>query len=227
MRDSGYVSPSLDISIYPCMWLRFQELLAELVRDGHIKARTKWKDVYRLFKEDERYLDILGNPGSNPLELFWDVVDRLDRELDAQIAVVAQAVGRCVDKRHAGAPGADEGEGESVDKEAKEFVTPETTEDEFRKIVAEATALAEAEAGQAAQAEPEDEGGGGGVEALQALSKDDLHIIFVTVSCSFTLKLRVCLLLIIARVRVVARTGPQTTGGREAPRGEEAAASAG
>jgi len=31
---------------------------------------------------------MLGNPGSNPLELFWDTVDALDQKLDAKIAVV-------------------------------------------------------------------------------------------------------------------------------------------
>ncbi|KAF4593229.1 hypothetical protein EYR38_008943 [Pleurotus pulmonarius] len=66
----------------------FRELLAELVREGHIRARTKWKAVYPRFKDDARYLDILGNPGSNPLELFWDAVDRLDAALDARIGGV-------------------------------------------------------------------------------------------------------------------------------------------
>ena len=39
-----------------------------------IKARCKWKDVYPLFQDDERYLKLLGEPGSNPiwtLLTFW------------------------------------------------------------------------------------------------------------------------------------------------------------
>jgi pre-mRNA-processing factor 40 len=28
---------------------------------------------------------MLGNPGSNPLELFWDVVDMFDQQLDTMI----------------------------------------------------------------------------------------------------------------------------------------------
>jgi pre-mRNA-processing factor 40 len=36
-------------------------------------------------------LDTLGNPGSNPLELFWDVVDELDQALDASIEIVEKA----------------------------------------------------------------------------------------------------------------------------------------
>jgi pre-mRNA-processing factor 40 len=47
-----------------------------------------------LFSADNRYLDVLGNPGSNPLELFWDVVDGFDQKLDAKIAVVQDALSR-------------------------------------------------------------------------------------------------------------------------------------
>jgi len=41
---------------------------------------------------DPRYLSLLGQPGSNPLELFWDVVDQLDQELEAKEAVVVKAL---------------------------------------------------------------------------------------------------------------------------------------
>jgi len=37
---------------------------------------------------------MLGNPGSNPLELFWDTVDTLDQKLDAKIAVVEDVMKR-------------------------------------------------------------------------------------------------------------------------------------
>jgi pre-mRNA-processing factor 40 len=59
---------------------------------GRLKARTKWKDVYRLFKNDPRYLDLLGNSGSNPLELYWDAVDSMDQKLDAKIEIVDAAI---------------------------------------------------------------------------------------------------------------------------------------
>lgn len=41
-----------------------------------------------------RYLDMLGNPGSNALELFWDVLDVLDQKLDRKIGVVEDAIKR-------------------------------------------------------------------------------------------------------------------------------------
>ncbi|EEB90287.1 hypothetical protein MPER_11522, partial [Moniliophthora perniciosa FA553] len=40
----------------------FKDLLQGLVNSGKIKARTKWKEIYPLFKDDERYINMLGNP---------------------------------------------------------------------------------------------------------------------------------------------------------------------
>ena len=71
-----------------------QGLVVELVQSGDIKARTKWKEVCHLFRYDDSYLNMLENPGSNPLELFWDAVDALDQKLDAKIAVVEDVIKR-------------------------------------------------------------------------------------------------------------------------------------
>ncbi|SRR5260221_12316460 len=57
-----------------------------------MRAKTKWKQVYPLFQDDRRYLGLLGNPGSNPLELFWDAVDALDQELEGQAAKVEKVL---------------------------------------------------------------------------------------------------------------------------------------
>jgi pre-mRNA-processing factor 40 len=65
--------------------------LHELLAAKKIKAKTKWKDVYPFFSKDERYLNLLGNPGSNPLELFWDVVDILDEALEHHAMLVEKA----------------------------------------------------------------------------------------------------------------------------------------
>ena len=96
-----------------------------LVDNGQIKARTKWKEVYPLFQDDERYLNMLGNPGSNPIELFWDVVDGLDQALDAKIVVVEDAIKRYNEK----AP--KDGNGEVAVFNLK----PETTWDQFSTVV--------------------------------------------------------------------------------------------
>lgn len=101
-----------------------QALLRELVESGKIKARCKWKHVYPLFSTDERYLNMLGNPGSNQLELFWDVVDGLDQKLDAKIDVVTEAF-----KGY-------RAEGVEGDTEAPGFaVGPETTEEQYQNVL--------------------------------------------------------------------------------------------
>ncbi|KAF8159573.1 hypothetical protein B0H34DRAFT_842867 [Crassisporium funariophilum] len=66
----------------------FKTLLREFVQSGVIKERTKWKEIYPRLRDDDRYHNMLGNPGSNPLELFWDVVDALDQQLDAKIVAM-------------------------------------------------------------------------------------------------------------------------------------------
>ncbi|KIO34223.1 hypothetical protein M407DRAFT_64559, partial [Tulasnella calospora MUT 4182] len=72
----------------------FRELLGELKEAGHIKAKTKWKTIYPVVGKEERYLNLLGCPGSNPLELFWDVVDEMDQELEAKERDVRRALSK-------------------------------------------------------------------------------------------------------------------------------------
>lgn len=103
-----------------------QELMRSLVESGDIKARSKWKHVYPLFKDDSRYLNMLGNPGSNPLELFWDVVDGLDQKLDAKLAIVDSAI-----KKHNDRLSSSAGDGDvEVFK-----VTASTTKEELFSVI--------------------------------------------------------------------------------------------
>ncbi|KAI0331462.1 hypothetical protein GY45DRAFT_1404762 [Cubamyces sp. BRFM 1775] len=129
----------------------FRELLNGLVESGQIKARTKWKQVYATFANDNRYLDMLGNPGSNPIELFWDIVDALDQKLDAKTEVAMGAIKRhnktLEDKAKEGeqlkqeATDGDvnvetEGSTSTSERKFKPFeVGPDTTEEEFMSIV--------------------------------------------------------------------------------------------
>lgn len=53
----------------------FKDLLRELKADGHIKAGSKWMNVYPLVKDDHRFTDMLGQTGSTPLDFFWDIVE--------------------------------------------------------------------------------------------------------------------------------------------------------
>lgn len=60
---------------------RFITLLADLRKSGKIKAGTKWSSIYPLIESDDRYLSMLGQPGSSPLDLFWDIVEEEERAL--------------------------------------------------------------------------------------------------------------------------------------------------
>lgn len=115
----------------------FKSLLQMFVLDGKIKARSKWKEVYPLFKDDERYLNMLGNPGSNPLELFWDTVDGLDQKLDTKIAVVEDVLKQWDPSRDPVEKlKAEEGGDVQMGEMEKGFmVGANTTEDEFLRAI--------------------------------------------------------------------------------------------
>lgn len=127
-----------------------------MIDSGKIKARSKWKEVYPLFSSDKRYLVMLGNPGSNPLELFWDSVDDLDQKLDKKISTAKAAIAAWEER--VGPPS----DGKTlVDGIPLPFkITSETTKEHFLKVV---------------KSDRE--------EAAQNLSAEDLDEIFKTV-CS-------------------------------------------
>ncbi|KAJ5047278.1 uncharacterized protein L3040_003112 [Drepanopeziza brunnea f. sp. 'multigermtubi'] len=60
---------------------RFLSLLHELKKKHKIKAGSKWSQVYPLLAKDDRYQAMLGQSGSTPLDLFWDVVEEEERGL--------------------------------------------------------------------------------------------------------------------------------------------------
>lgn len=60
---------------------QFVALLAELKTAGKIKAGTKWMDLHDTIENDPRYVAVLGQSGSTPLDLFWDMVEEEERAL--------------------------------------------------------------------------------------------------------------------------------------------------
>ncbi|KAK4695559.1 pre-mRNA-processing factor 40, partial [Lecanoromycetidae sp. Uapishka_2] len=60
---------------------RYLDLLKELKAVGKIKAGTKWMDILPDIEQDSRYVAMLGQPGSTPLDLFWDMVEEEERAL--------------------------------------------------------------------------------------------------------------------------------------------------
>lgn len=57
------------------------ELLNELRSQGKIKAGSKWMNICPVIQGDPRYQAMLGQPGSSPLDLFWDLVEEEERAL--------------------------------------------------------------------------------------------------------------------------------------------------
>lgn len=58
---------------------RYLDLLKEMRNEGKIRAGTKWMDILPMICEDNRYVAMLGQPGSTPLDLFWDTVEEEER----------------------------------------------------------------------------------------------------------------------------------------------------
>jgi pre-mRNA-processing factor 40 len=59
----------------------FISLLNQLRSAGKINAGTKWMDVQDLIQDDPRYVAMLGQSGSSPLDLFWDMIEEEERSL--------------------------------------------------------------------------------------------------------------------------------------------------
>ena len=155
--------------------------MQELVSQGKIKAGTKWKALYPLFKDDERYINILGNPGSGPLELFWDVVDAMDQKLEGKIEVIEGAVKRYNEKHQPG-------DGMDVDGGAVAFkVGIETTAKEFLHVV-----------------RADDD------EQVRALTDEELSNVFRAVSFSPSFLLSVAVLKLNALVKLHEKVLKQT-----------------
>lgn len=79
VRLSLYTLPLCLPYSYAC---RSQALLESLLAAGHLTASSTWKSTYPLIGPTPAYQNLLGHPGSTPIELFWDVVDELERTLD-------------------------------------------------------------------------------------------------------------------------------------------------
>lgn len=59
----------------------FRALLAQHQEQGNIKAGTKWQDFFPKIADEPAFKDLVGTPGSSPLDLFWDVVESEEQKL--------------------------------------------------------------------------------------------------------------------------------------------------
>ena len=59
----------------------FTELLREMRSKGTLKAGSLWKNVLPEIENDPRYVNMLGQAGSTPLDMFWDTMEEEERAL--------------------------------------------------------------------------------------------------------------------------------------------------
>lgn len=59
---------------------------------GSVQSQSKWKDVLPLLKNEPAYLNLVGNAGSTPIDLFFDCVDGLEEQLRAKMGSVNAAL---------------------------------------------------------------------------------------------------------------------------------------
>uniref|UniRef100_A0A7S2NJI0 WW domain-containing protein n=1 Tax=Zooxanthella nutricula TaxID=1333877 RepID=A0A7S2NJI0_9DINO len=77
----------------------FRALVKEHHEQGKIKVSTVWQDYVKDVKSDAQYLDILGQPGSTPHDIFDDLVEELNskvKEDRAKIKKWAKAAGMTI-----------------------------------------------------------------------------------------------------------------------------------
>ncbi|EPQ27162.1 uncharacterized protein PFL1_05443 [Pseudozyma flocculosa PF-1] len=66
----------------------YKKLLVELKERGELTTRSTWGQVFDKVKDDGRFLRLVGQAGSSPLDLFHDMVDDLDRLVERHIGAV-------------------------------------------------------------------------------------------------------------------------------------------
>lgn len=108
---------------------QFLDLLKELRSQGKIKAGSKWMNICPMIQDDPRYQAMLGQSGSTPLDLFWDMVEEDERSLRGPrndvLDVLDVSNRRCPTNTTMLTPLQD-----------KRFeVTPKTTFEEFNSVV--------------------------------------------------------------------------------------------
>lgn len=59
----------------------FSDLLKEKRQQGLIRAGTTWSTLLPHIEDDPRYTNMLGQSGSTPLDLFWDVLEEEEHAL--------------------------------------------------------------------------------------------------------------------------------------------------
>lgn len=70
----------------------YKAFLQELKAEGKVHARSTWGQVFPLLKDDGRFLRVVGQAGSSPLDMLYDLVDEIDLELASQTALILEHI---------------------------------------------------------------------------------------------------------------------------------------
>lgn len=70
----------------------FIQLLNELKASNILHINSKWKEIFPHIKHDPRYLGMVGDSGSTPLELFWDELMIMEDEYRPARRLIFDAV---------------------------------------------------------------------------------------------------------------------------------------
>lgn len=72
----------------------FKVLLHELQDRGDLTRSSQWKHTVPKIKKDERYIALLGMPGSSPLDLWMDMVDDMGEEAERAAEKIEKALAK-------------------------------------------------------------------------------------------------------------------------------------
>lgn len=72
----------------------FKALLTDLQNSGDLTRLSKWKETHPKIKDDPRYIELLGLPGSSPIDLWMDAVDDLGEETERAAEKIEKALGK-------------------------------------------------------------------------------------------------------------------------------------
>jgi pre-mRNA-processing factor 40 len=70
----------------------FKNLLKSFESEGIIRPYTLWRDVVRDFEKKEAYKNLLGQPGSTPLDLFRDLIVQMNLGIEDECKEIKRTV---------------------------------------------------------------------------------------------------------------------------------------
>lgn len=58
--------------------------MKDLKKSGKLTVNSKWKELFQWLKDESAFRDMIGQPGSTPMELYRDLIADLELEIYRQ-----------------------------------------------------------------------------------------------------------------------------------------------